>query len=940
MPKLLLPIVLIGTIAGAQERVLTPQKLRIEYLVNPIGIEETHPRLTWVVESARRGARQIAYRILVASTPERLAQDRGDLWDSGKVASDQTVNIAYAGLPLHSRERCYSKVQVWDENGRASPWSSIASWSMGLLAPADWTARWISYRDRSPLHTSRDRLYLPPARYFRKAFETRTRVRRAMLYVSALGIFDAYVNGQRVSDAMFAPGWSDYRKRAYYRSYDITSLVHAGGNAVGIVLADGWYAGYVGFAFGSGLGPNKAGRYLYGKTPALLAQIELEGQDGSRQIVGSDPAWRVGQGALREADILMGETYDARAEPAGWNRAAFDDSKWDAAIPAEENGQWPAPFTDKARTREVDLGFAPPRRLQAYPGPPVRPIEELRPTHIAEPAPGVYIFHMGQNFSGVARLKVKGPAGAAVRLRFGEMLYPDGRLMTENLRKARATDTYILRGDPAGETYTPRFTYHGFQYVEVSGYPTKPGLDAVTGVVVHSDTPLTSNFASSSEMANKLFSNIRWTQLSNFVELPTDCPQRDERMGWMGDAQIYARTATYNADTAAFYTKWLDDVEEAQRDNGAFTDYAPYPMQVGSHNVAYGTAWMDAGIIVPYTVYKAYGDRRVIERHYPAMQRFMDFRRGLSPDFRGSEATNDWGDWLAIGSKTPIRYIDAIYFAYTAKLMAEMAGTIHRDADADTYRKLYEKIRDVFRGDYVEPGCALKVNTQTAYALALFAGLMPDDCSRPAADRLAGLIAANNGRMATGFLGTYPLLPVLSENGHHDLAMSLFESREFPSWGYEIANGATTIWERWNSYTREEGIHEPSMNSFSHYAFGAIGEWMFRTLAGIDTDGAGFANIVIHPRPGDMSWVKAEYESIHGKIVSSWKQAGQRFDLDVTVPANVRATVFMPVSERDSITEGGKPIASVDQIRFVRQEGDRVVLSVPSGHYQFSGPAR
>ncbi len=897
---------------------LAPTRLRTEYLVNPLATDETHPRLSWIVESAERGAKQTAYRIVVTSGVAAL-------WDTGKVTSGETVNIVYAGKPLAPSQRCDWKVQIWNGEGKTGAWSAPASWQMGLK---QWKAEWISYKDDTPVHTSRQQLYLPPPRHYRKSFAVAKKVRHATLYASALGIFDAYVNGKRVSDAMFSPGWSDYRKRAYYRAFDVTSLLSRGDNAIGAIVAEGWYSGYVGYGLLVGYGPYKTGRSFYGKTPALLAQIEVEMEDGSRMIVATDKTWKVSTGPELEADLIMGESYDARKEIAGWDRAGFDDSKWTAAIAAAENPQVKAPYSDKGGDREIDLSFVKPAKMQAYSGPPVRPIQEIRAVKMSEPSTGVYIFDLGQNFSGVARLKVRGAAGTKVRIRFGEMLHGDGRLMTENLRKARATDTYILKGGANGETWTPRFTYHGFQYVELTGLAAKPALDAVTGVVVHSDTPLTSKFSSSDEMANQLFRNIVWTQRSNFVELPTDCPQRDERLGWTGDAQTYARAATYNADTASFYTKWLDDLEEAQRANGAFPDYAPYPMQHGSPQYSWGTAWMDAGVIVPYSVYKAYGDTRVIDRHWDSMMRFIEFRKSLSPDLRGTKKGNSWGDWLAIGSATPLEYVDAAYFAYSAKLMGEMATAAGKEFD----QTLYPRIRTVFQKDYVKQDCSLEVNTQTAYVLALSYDLIPANCRQAASDRLASMIEANGFHMTTGFLGTYPLLPVLSATGHHDLAVRMFQSREFPSWGYEVANGATTIWERWNSYTKEKGIHEPSMNSFSHYAFGAVSEWMFKTLAGIDAGEAGFKTIVIRPgvsTANSIDWVKAEYDSIRGKIVCNWKRVGGRFELEVTIPANTKATIYLPSKTADGITMEGKVA------RPLGVDGNRAVFEVESGSYRF-----
>ena len=969
---------------------LKPIALRCEYRVNPLGIDEAQPRLTWRVESSRRGQMQTACHILVASSEALLKKGTGDLWDSGKIESGQTVNIVYAGTPLASRQKCFWKVRVWDADGGAA-WSEPAFWTMGLLQPADWQASYISFRDTTPVHASTNRLFLPPARQYRKEFKLSKPVKRATIYATALGIYELHLNGQRVGDARFAPGWTDYHQRAYYRSYDVTPLLCGSGSSSGVTrgaellsrraasphpngasvigawVADGWYSGYVGFGLLTGVGTEKIGRYMYGKTPAIMVQLEIEYADGSRETVATDPTWKVtGDGPIQEGDFLMGESYDARKEMAGWSRPGFDDRKWEPAILAQDNGSVKATFYEycnptnggkpKIEGQEVDLGFKRPPNLEAFPGLPARPIEEIKPVAITSPANGVYIFNLGQNFAGVVRLKVKGPAGTTIQLRHGEMLHPDGRLMTENLRKARATDHYVLRGDPQGETWMPRFTFHGFQYVEVTGYPGKPGMDAITGVVLHSDTPLTSGFACSDPVINRLFKNIVWTQRANFLDLPTDCPQRDERFGWTGDAQIYVRAATYNADVAAFYTKWLRELMESQRPSGTFPGYAPFPYQ---HGWDFGTAWGDAGIICPWTIWQAYGDTRIIERCWEPMTRFLDWHKATSKDFLGVVHGNDWGDWLSFGTKTPLDYVDTVYFAYSARLMADMAAAIGKQKAAAEYHDLFANIKAAFNLKYVKPDGSLAVDTQTAYALALFMDLLPDALRKPAGAILAGKIrdgeTADNSGMTTGFLGTRPLLPVLSDVGEHDLAAKHFQSRKFPSWGYEVEQGASSVWERWDSFTREHGFNgaagnqNASMNSFSHYAFGAVMEWAFRDLAGIETDGPGFKKIILQPRPPTpgsnpdhppIDWVKAEYGSIHGRIRSQWRRAADRFEFNVTIPANTTATVFLPTKDRESITEDGKPLAQSEGVKFLRLEGDCAVLAVASGNYRFATSLR
>ncbi len=939
---------------------LRPVALRCEYRVQPLGLDEPQPRLTWRVESAERGQRQTAYRIFVASSQAALKRNTGDLWDSGQVAGDQTVNVPYAGPPLASRQECFWKVRVWDKDGKASAWSAPARWTMGLLRPDDWQARYISFRDQTPVSQDTKRLFLPPARQYRKEFAAARPVKRATIYATALGIYELHLNGRRVGDARFAPGWTDYRQRAYYWTYDVTPLVRRGANALGAWVADGWYSGYLGFGLLTGIGTEHIGRDTYGKTPAFMAQLEIEYADGSREIVVTDSTWKVtGAGPIQEADFLMGEFYDARRETPGWDKPGFDDRAWEPAILARDNVGVPATFYEfrnpetpgaqpEVKGRPVDLGFQRPPVLQAFPGVPVRPIEELKPIGITSPSNGVWIFNLGQNFAGVVRLRVKGPAGTAIQLRYGEMLHPDGRLMTENLRKARATDHYILRGDPQGEVYEPRFTFHGFQYVEVTGFPGRPGFEVITGIALHSDTPLTSDFTCSDPMPNRLFKNIVWTQRANFLDLPTDCPQRDERFGWTGDAQIYVRAATYNADVAAFYTKWLRELMESQRPSGTFPGYAPYPFQ---HGWDFGTAWCDAGVICPWTIWQAYGDTRILQRCWEPMTRFLDWRQRTSRAFLGVAHGNDWGDWLALGGKTPLDYIDTVYFAYSAKLMADMAQAIGKEKEAADYRALFTKIKAAFNQKYVRPDASLAVDTETAYVLALYMDLLPDNLRVPAGEILAKMVRAHatdkDSGITTGFLGTRPLLPVLSSVGQNDLAVRLFQSHKFPSWGYEIDQGATTIWERWNSYTRDKGFggeQNAAMNSFAHYSFGAVCEWMFFRLAGIDTDGPGFRHILIRPGPPSpgsnpehppIDWVRAHYDSIHGRIVSNWRFAPGRFELEATIPANTTATVCLPATSAEGITERGRRLAQTRGVRFLRMEGERAVLAVESGTYQF-----
>ena len=930
--------------------------MRCEYLENPLGIDAPKPRLSWRVESEERGQKQTAYRLLVASSPELLDKKQGDLWDTGKVMSDESLHVPYSGVKLATGQPCYWKACVWDRDDHPT-WSETASWSMGLLNEEDWKAEYISYRDAAPVHKDVNSLYLPAARQYRKEFSVATpkQVKRATAYATALGIYELHLNGVRVGDAYFSPGWTDYAQRAYYNTFDVTKLVKVGENAIGAWVADGWYSGYVGFGLLTGMGTEQTGRAIYGKTPSVMAQVVIEYTDGSTETIVTDSTWKVtDQGPIQEADLLMGEAYDARKEMADWSKAGFDDSDWQKAINARDNGEVTASFYEFRNPTQPNegvqlkgepkaLGFKRPK-LQAFPGVPVRITEEIIAKKWDTREPGTYIFDLGQNFAGNIRLKVKGPAGHRIQIRYGEMLHPDGRLMTENLRKARATDFYTCRGDDQGELYQPRFTFHGFQYVELQNFPGTPSLDTVTGLVMHSDTPMTSTFECSDPMVNRLFQNVLWTQRANFIDLPTDCPQRDERMGWTGDAQAYVGTAALNADIGAFYTKWLRELMESQRPSGAFPGYAPFPFQHGSD---FGTAWADAGVICPWTIWQAYGDTQVIDDCWEPMTRFMQWRKQTSVDDLGIVHGNAWGDWLTQGASTPLDYIDTVYFAISAKMMAEMANATQRLEEGKQYEAQFQRTKAAFASKYLNADGSINIRTQTAQALALFADLIPADKREATGKYLAELIAENGNHMSTGFLGTRPLLPVLSASGQHDLATFLLQSREFPSWGYEIANGATTIWERWDSYTKEDafGRHNAAMNSFSHYAFGAVCEWMFNTLAGIQSDGPGYRRIVIKPHPPALSsnamhepihWVNASYDSIRGKIESRWKQETGKFYLEVAIPANCTATVYLPTSDTGTVTEGGKPLTAHRHVRLLGMKDGYAMLAVNSGRYQFA----
>jgi alpha-L-rhamnosidase len=880
---------------------LTPDTLRCEYRTNPLGLDETAPRLSWIVKSKNRDERQTAYQVVVAATEKELSDNKGTLWDSGKVHSDGTTAIVYQGQPLGSCNFCYWKVRVWDKNDHASDWSQPAMWAMGLLHQDDWRGPWIGYDKMRQDEFVSTNLFLPPPPYLRTAFQVSHKVKRATLYVTALGLADFYVDGHRVSDDRFTPGWTDYTKRVHYRAYDVTTLLHGGDNVLGAILADGWYSGYIGWGHI---------RDHYGKQPRLRVQLQVDYQDGTHEIVASGPDWKASSGAISSTDFLMGESYDAQREEK-WSEPGFDDRNWDTVVTGAE--MYPL--------------------IQAHPGPPVGSFAEVTPVSITPIHSGAYVFDMGQNFAGVARLKVKGRAGQKITLRFAERLNPDGSIYTTNLRGALATDTYICGGHGV-ETWEPRFTYHGFQYIEVTGLEETPDTKSITGIALSSETMDVGRFTCSDPMLNRLAKNIYWTQRANFIDIPTDCPQRDERLGWMGDAQVYIRTATLNEDVQAFFTKWLVDVQDGQRADGEFPMVAPVKV-AGDDG---GSAWADAGVICPWTIYEVYGDTRILKKHYASMARFIEFCKNRStPDLLPPKQFQCFGDWLNIHDETPKTVICTAYFAYSTELMASIAEALGRTEDAAKYNDLFSRIKAAFNKAYVKPDGTIEGDTQTDYVLALAFDLLDTDQQQRAANHLIDKIKGRDWHLSTGFIGTKNLMMTLAKIGRNDVAYRLIHNDTFPSWGFSIKQGATSIWERWDGWTPEKGFQDPGMNSFAHYSFGAVYQWMAENIGGIRTDGPAYKHIVIAPQPDEqLTSADTTYVSIHGPIETHWKKQNGHFDLKVTIPANTTATLILPVGNVDSVRESGHPIRRSQGVTFVTADSGHSTFEVASGTYDFS----
>ncbi len=887
---------------------LTVAGLRHEYRVNPLGTDAPRPRLSWRLESQERNVVQTAYQIQVGTDPSALASGKRLLWDSGEVTSDASLYQSYGGPPLQSRTRYFWRVRIWDGAHRTSRWSAVAFWETGLLQPSDWSAQWIG--PAAALHDSSG----APAPMLRHDFTLRGPVRSARMYVTSLGLYEVHLNGRRVGDEQFTPGWTSYSKRLQYQTYDVTTLLQPGPNALGALLGDGWYRGFLGFA---------TRRNTYGRQVALLLQLDITYTDGRTDRVTTGPGWRTSVGAIRFADIYKGERYDARLEADGWSRPGFDDRAWTLA-------EVRAPVT---------------AALVAPVAEPVRRLQEITPVAILHSPRGETLFDLGQNMTGWVRLRVRGPAGTTITLRHAEVLDSFGNLYTANLRAADQTDRYTLRGG-VEEVYEPHFTYHGFRYVAVEGLPTPPQLTTVTGIVVSSDLAPTGTFVTSDTMLNHLQHNIVWGQRGNFLDVPTDCPQRDERLGWTGDAQVFARTASFNSDVSGFFAKWLTDLAADQHPGGSVPWVIPNPLGGDSVRFAAAAGWGDAATVVPWTMYLMYGDRGVLARQFESMRQWVDYaHRRAGPSLLWNTGDH-FGDWLAWhsddasypGATTGKDLIATAYLAHSADLVARAAAVLGRDADARTYRALFEGVRTAFRQEFVSPNGRVGENTQTAYALALNFGLLTETETGEAVERLVGDIARHDGHLSTGFLGTPEISRALSDHGQLGAAYQLLLQRTYPSWLFPITRGATTMWERWDGIGPDGAFQETSMNSFNHYAFGAIGDWMYRTIGGINVDPSapGFKHALIAPRPGGgLTSASQTLETPYGRLHSAWTSSPDSLTLEVDVPANTSATITLPGTRAAQVWEGGQPIVPGAGLRTIQQVGDAVQLEVGSGRYAF-----
>jgi alpha-L-rhamnosidase len=896
--SLLLPTLLLLT-STLCAQVLVKNPLT-ENLKNPLGVD-VNPRFSWQLTSDKRNVMQIAYEIRVSDSQANLA--KANVWSSGKVKSDQSLFVEYKGVPLQSGKKYFWQVRVWDQSGKASPWSEPAFWQMGLLNATDWKAKWIQQGFAEDTVNR-------PSPYFRKTFSTTKKIVSATAFITSLGLYEAFINGKRVGDAYLTPGWTSYNKRLQYQVYDVTNLLNAGNNAMGVVLGNGWYRGFIGFS---------GQKNFYGKELALLAQIEIQYADGTSETIVTDENWKSSTGSIVSSEIYHGETIDARREQSGWNTTAFNDSGWSGV--------------------KIKSSGTPP--LIATYNEPIRKKETFKPVKTITTPKGERVLDFGQNLVGWVQVKITGHAGDKITLYHAEVLDKEGNFYTENLRPAKQRNEYILKGS-GEEFFEPHFTFQGFRYIKIEDYKGEVNPANFTAVALYSDMQPTGTFTSSHPLINQLQHNIQWGQRGNFLDVPTDCPQRDERLGWTGDAQAFSRTATFNFDVHNFFTKWLKDVEADQIDGSV-----PFvvPNVLGAR-AAGSAGWADAATIIPWNIYLAYGDKRILESQYNSMKAWVGYMERNSNNYLWNKGFH-FGDWLFYRpfddndgrSAVTDKYLIAqCFFAHSTELIIKAAKVLGKQEDADRYSTLLKNVKDAFIKEYLTPNGRLVSSTQTAYVLALNFDMLPENLRAQAAEKLVENIKSYGNHLTTGFLGTPYLCHVLTRFGYDDVAYTLLLQETYPSWLYPVKMGATTIWERWDGIKPDGTFQTPNMNSFNHYAYGAIGDWIYRVVTGIDTEEAspGYKSIVIKPRLDKrLTHASSEYKTGYGLVKSSWKTTEQNITLDIEVPANTKATVFIPANKEESVTESGKPLSIIKDISVKGVEGNYLKVEMGSGKYFF-----
>lgn len=910
---------------------LSPVDLTCEYRHNPIGIDAPSPRLSWKLEATQRNQAQGAYHLLVASTPELLSAGTGDLWDTGRVGSKQSIQIQYNGLPLEPGQTCYWKVRVWPvapADAPASPWSAVASWEMGLLDAANWKAVWINDGKSNPAEDA-DFFTPDPAPLFRTNFQLERPARKARLHISGLGYYDARINGSPVGDPCLDPIWTDYSKRVFYSTYDVTELLNSAqgpNHCLAVTLGNGWYNPLPLRMWGS----RNIREWLTTGRPRLIAQLEIELADGSHQTVASNPSWKVAPGPLLRNSIYLGEVYDARREITGWDQPDFDDAQWQHAAPAQE----------------------PIGALVAQPLPPIRITRQVTPTSLTEPEPGVFIYDFGQNFAGSVRFTLQAPAGTQLNLRYGELLHPDGRLNPQTSAcgqikgepqkdatgkelgvwdpvypaSAWQGDSYIAKGTST-ETYQPHFTFHAFRYVEVTGLPEPPALDAIVGLRMNSDVAPVGHFQTSNPTLNRIQEICGWTFLSNIFGVQSDCPHR-ERFGYGGDMVTTCDAFMLNYDMAAFYRKATIDWQDAARDDGMLTDTAPF---VGIQYC--GVGWAMVHPFLQQKLYQYYGDQQLIEEQYATARKWLDRVTGLYPDHIVQDGLSDHESLVP----TPAPPLVTPLYHKSALILAGLADILDRQEDQSRFLALAHSIAEAWNREFVDPQTGrITPETQAVYAFALHLGMLAPDLQAIALNHLIHDITENRGgHLSTGIFGTQYVLQELSRRDQTELAYSIVTNRDFPGWGFMLENGATTLWEHW--------AFSENTYSHNHPMFGSVSQWFFNWLGGIQPapEAVGFDQISLQPQfPDDLEWVECHYDSIRGRVQCNWKRSAAGIELEIQIPVQASARLSLPVPEPDSILEQNRPATEATGVRVLPSDHTQSILQLGSGHYQFTIPNR
>lgn len=889
--------------------------LTCEHKVNPSGLTILQPRLSWKLTSKERNVNQNAYQIQVASTPDFNAKNL--VWDAN-VPSSESILQDYKGKPLQSGLTYFWRVKVWDNKNKISAWSKSSKWTMGLLNQNEWKAQWIEPVTQ-PLPVTDN----SPAFMLRKSFALKGKIASATAYVTSHGYYELSINGKKVGDQELTPGWTSYGKRLQYQTYDVTNMLMSGDNAIGSFLGEGWFRSYIAW--------KRKNVPIYGDRLGLLCQLIIRYADGTQEIIGTDNTWKsTNEGPIRINEIYDGESYDATKEIKDWNTPKFNDTKW----------------------ANVTVANFDNSNLIGTDGVEVKRVQELKPIKIFKTPKGELVADMGQNMVGWLRLTVKGPKGTKIKIQHGEVLDKDGNFYSANLRKAKATLCYTLKGEGV-EVYEPRFSFFGFRYAMIEGMELT--ADNLVGVVVHSDMLPTGSFECSDPLVTQLQKNIQWGQRGNFVDIPTDCPQRDERLGWTGDAQAFVRTAAFNYDVAAFFTKWLKDVSADQRPDGSVPHVVPDVLNPkNALSVPHSAGWGDAAIIAPWTMYLTYNDKELLTNQYPSMKKCLEFlQKKIGPTYI-AQKEDGFGDWLSFkpdsisklkGQKdgfTDKRYINTAFFGYMALLMKNTAIALNKPEDVKIYTTLFDQIKTAFNKEYVDDKGKIKLingkasDSQTGYVLALMFDLLPVELKSKAAAYLVADIKSRGNHLSTGFLGTPYLCLVLSDNGYTEVAYDLLLQKTYPSWLFPVTMGATTIWERWDGQKPDGTFQTVGMNSFNHYAYGAIGDWMYRVVAGIEIDPSqpGYKHFYIQPQPSNkLGHASATLNSPYGSIKSGWQIENGRIKLMVTIPVNSSATITLPQASK-SVTESGKPL-NVSGFKNIKESTKGLVIEAGAGDYVF-----